>query len=200
MLLLELNGHYFWIASNELHGEAAPPEIAAKVRALAWRIADKLREADDVQHLEQILTVLMNEDAYKTANDRANALDAVINAIGDTVNPRYAKLIRSISKTTCSALPHARPATGTTHRVCWRSTRRDGPRSESPERELDGERPEFRRYPESRPMVVVPGRAAQADRSSLGLLHGGWLPRSVQRRFFGPVETHHRVDRTTWSR
>lgn len=98
MLLLQLDGQYFWIASSELHGEPPPPEAAAKVLDLAWRIADKLREADDVQHLEEILTVLMSEDAYKTANDRANALDSIIKRMGDTVNPRYAKVIRSISE------------------------------------------------------------------------------------------------------
>jgi len=61
------------------------------------QIADKLREADDVQHLEEILTVLMSEDAYKTANDRARALNAVIDRLGETVNPRYAKIVQSIS-------------------------------------------------------------------------------------------------------
>jgi hypothetical protein len=98
MLLLDLNGHYFWIASNELHGEAPPPEMAAKARSLAMQIADKLREADDVQHLQEILTVLMSEDAYKTANDRARALNAVIDSLGETVNPRYAKIVRNISE------------------------------------------------------------------------------------------------------
>lgn len=97
MLLLELHGQYFWIMSHELRGEPPPPGIAAKVCELAIRIADKLREAGDVQHLEDILTVLMSEDAHKTARDRFNALDAVIDKVGDTVNPRYSKLIRSIS-------------------------------------------------------------------------------------------------------
>ena len=32
------------------------------------------------------------------ANDRANALNAVIDKIGETVNPRYAKAIKSISE------------------------------------------------------------------------------------------------------
>ena len=98
MLLLDLNGHYFWIASKELHGEPPPPEIAAKVHGLAWRIADRLREADDIQHLDEILTVLMSEDAYRTAYDRARALEAVIDRIANTVNPRYAKLIRRVSE------------------------------------------------------------------------------------------------------
>jgi hypothetical protein len=98
MLLLDLDSHYFWVASNELNGEPPPPEMVAKVRGLTWRIADKLREADDFQHLEEVLTVLMSEDAHKTANDRANALKAVLHRIGDTINPRYAKLIRRISE------------------------------------------------------------------------------------------------------
>ena len=97
MLLLELNGRYFWVASSEIHGQPPPPEITAKVRDLAFRIADKLRETDAVQHLEEILRVLMSEDAHKTAQDRAKALDALIDKIGDTVNPRYGKLIRIIS-------------------------------------------------------------------------------------------------------
>lgn len=93
MLLLDLHGHYFWIASNEMRGEPPPPEIASK----ALQIADKLREADDVPHLQEILTVLMSEDAHKTATDRARALDAVIDSLGETVNPRYAKIVRQIS-------------------------------------------------------------------------------------------------------
>ncbi len=42
--------------------------------------------------------VLMSEDAHKTANDRANALRAVLDTIGDTINPRYARLMRRISE------------------------------------------------------------------------------------------------------
>lgn len=97
MLLLELNSEYFWIASDELHGQHPRPELAAKACKLAMQITDELREADDVQHLEEILTVLMAEDAYKTANDRAKALNTVIDKLGDAVNPRYAKIVRRIS-------------------------------------------------------------------------------------------------------
>lgn len=97
MLLLDLHGHYFWIASNEMRGEPPPPEMSSTVCRLALQIADKLREADDIPHLQEILTVLMSEDAYKTANDRAKALNAVIDSLGETVNPRYAKIVRRIS-------------------------------------------------------------------------------------------------------
>jgi hypothetical protein len=97
MLLLNLHGHYFWIASNEIRGEPPPPEMTSKSCGLALQIADKLREADDIPHLQEILTVLMSEDAYKTANDRARALNAVIDSLGETVNPRYAKIVQGIS-------------------------------------------------------------------------------------------------------
>jgi uncharacterized membrane protein YccC len=97
MLLLDLHGHYFWIASNEIRGEPPPAEMASKVCRLAMQIADKLREADDIPHLRDILTVLMSEDAYKTANDRATALNAVIDKLGETVNPRYVKIVQKIS-------------------------------------------------------------------------------------------------------
>ena len=65
MLLLDLNGRYFRVASNEVHGEPPPPGIATEVRSLAFQIADKLREADDIPHLKEILTVLMSEDALR---------------------------------------------------------------------------------------------------------------------------------------
>jgi hypothetical protein len=109
MLMLELLGHYFWIASNELRGDTPPLGIPAKVYELAMRIKNKLREADNIQHQEEILTVLMSEDAHKTASDRLKALDAVIDRIGDTVNPRYSKLIRSIPDKNVQGLP-ARPS------------------------------------------------------------------------------------------
>ncbi len=97
MQLLELNSHYFWVASNELHGEPPPPEIEKKVHDLAWRIADALRECDDVPHLEEIVTILMEEDAYPSANERAKALDQLLDKLGDAANPKYMHAIRAAS-------------------------------------------------------------------------------------------------------
>ena len=48
MLLLELDHYYFWIASCELHKRKADSDIKAKVKRLAWRIADRLRAEDRV--------------------------------------------------------------------------------------------------------------------------------------------------------
>jgi hypothetical protein len=97
MLLLELHGFYFWITSAELRGEVPPDSVPVRARQIAMQIADKLREADDVEHLEEILTVLMAEDAFETANKRSEALDAVIDKLGNKVNPHYAEVVRRIS-------------------------------------------------------------------------------------------------------
>ena len=97
MLLLDLNARYWWVATKEFHHESVPPEIRAKVRDLAFRIADKLRESDDVKHLDDILKVLMNEQAYRSAADRAKAIEALLDVMGKTVNPRYAKSIQAAS-------------------------------------------------------------------------------------------------------
>lgn len=98
MQLLELHGLYFWVASNELHGKQVERELASRIQRLAFRIADTMREADELKHLEQVLNVLMNEDAYRSANERARALDDLIGKIGNDVNPRYAAAIRRISE------------------------------------------------------------------------------------------------------
>lgn len=45
MMLMELNGHHFWITSAEMHGEIARPEILHKFHSMRWRIADELRPA-----------------------------------------------------------------------------------------------------------------------------------------------------------
>lgn len=81
----------------DLRDETWPHEVEVKVKNLAWQIADDLREADDVPHLDEIITILMKEDAYATANDRAIALDDLISRLGDKVNPRYMRAIREAS-------------------------------------------------------------------------------------------------------
>ena len=97
MQLLDLNGSYFWIASNELHGIAPSPEVEKKVRDLAWRIADALRKCDEIPYMDEIIRILMNESAYASANDRAKALDMLLEKLGAVVNPRYMKAIGAAS-------------------------------------------------------------------------------------------------------
>jgi hypothetical protein len=97
MRLLDLNADYFWWASAEFRGEPVPPEIKAKCRDHAWRIADLLRSADDSVLVEETLDVLQSTDAYPTAQARHDAMGALIDRMGKVVNPTYAKKVREIS-------------------------------------------------------------------------------------------------------
>ena len=96
MLLLELHQQYFWIASAEATGAEAPEGTREACRKTAWRIADKLRSFDQVEHLDEILTLLFSTSIL-TANDRANRLEALLESYGDLVNPKYAKSMKKIS-------------------------------------------------------------------------------------------------------
>ena len=97
MKLMELNGQYFWVASSELQGGPPPLEARRKCRELAWQIADILRAADEVEFLEDILDVLFGS-GYPRAVKRHDAMLALLDRMGDRVNPRYARKIREISK------------------------------------------------------------------------------------------------------
>jgi hypothetical protein len=100
-----------------MRGEPPPPEMASKVCRLAMQIADKLREADDIPHLQEILTVLMSEDAYKTAVDRARALNAVIDSLGETVTHVMRRSFRRFLTIAYTDSWIGRPVIGITRRL-----------------------------------------------------------------------------------
>lgn len=94
--LMELNQHYFWVASADMHGEKPPKEALAACRKVTWKLADKLRTFDSVEHLDEILTVLFSS-SIQSANERANRLGKLIDSYGQLVNPSYARSINRIS-------------------------------------------------------------------------------------------------------
>lgn len=96
MLLLELHQQYFWVASAEASGDETPQGMLDACRKTSWTIADKLRSFDQVEHLEETLTILFSS-SIPTANERANRLDALLSRYGELVNPQYARAIRKIS-------------------------------------------------------------------------------------------------------
>lgn len=96
MLLLELHQQYFWIASAEATGTEPPEGMREACRKTAWTIADKLRSFDQVEYLDEILTLLFSTSIL-TANERANRLDALLESYGYLANPRFAKSIKKIS-------------------------------------------------------------------------------------------------------
>lgn len=97
MLLMELEGMYFFVASAELRHEEVAPETKRKVMELAWRIADKLRYEDEVPYLHEILSILMCEPAYDTAFSRHTAMVELVKRLGAVANPRYAQVIEAVS-------------------------------------------------------------------------------------------------------
>lgn len=96
MLLLELHQQYFWVASAEAAGDEPPQGMLDACRKTSWTIADKLRSFDQVEHLEETLTILFSS-SIPTANERANRLNALLSRYGELVNPQYARAIRKIS-------------------------------------------------------------------------------------------------------
>jgi hypothetical protein len=94
---LELSQWYFWVATAELHGEEPSEEALAHCRRISWKLADKIRRFDGIEHLDEILTILFSA-SIPSANERAERLDQLISVYGSLVNPRYARVIREISK------------------------------------------------------------------------------------------------------
>lgn len=95
-LLLELSQQYFWVASSELNEQDPPEEMITAARKTSWQLADKLRAFDDIEHLEEILTILFSYSIL-SANERAQRLDKLLESYGKLVNPSYQKIISRIS-------------------------------------------------------------------------------------------------------
>lgn len=96
MLLIELNGTHFWIASRQIRGEAADREHAKKFHDLAWQIADLLRQLDKLPELSAIATVIFGLQ-FPSEQARSNELNRLLKAIGHRVNPRYNAAMQKIS-------------------------------------------------------------------------------------------------------
>jgi hypothetical protein len=96
MKLMDLNSQYFWIASADVRGESPPQSARQKCHELAWHIADALRAADEVEFLEETLDILFAPN-YPSAVKRHDEMGALIDKMGQRINPRYARKIRDIS-------------------------------------------------------------------------------------------------------
>ena len=97
MKLMDIYNHYFWVTSMEFRGEKVILEHKRSIRNSAWQIADLLRFEDSVLYTENISRVLMS-DEYPTVKARYEEMDEVLNKFGSLVNPRYQRVVKSISK------------------------------------------------------------------------------------------------------
>jgi hypothetical protein len=103
MKLIELNGSYFWFRVAEEHRQSVRPEVRQRCYALAWQISDMLRSADEMEFLEEILDVTLGS-SFSTARARHEAMGALLNRMGQRVNPRYGKRMHEISEASLAAL------------------------------------------------------------------------------------------------
>ena len=96
-LLIDLHNWYFFIASAEVTRKDPDPEILETCRRISLQLNDKLRAFDNVEHLEETLTVLFDE-SIPSANERANRLSGLIEQYAKLVNPKYASVMSRISR------------------------------------------------------------------------------------------------------
>jgi hypothetical protein len=97
MKLMGLNALYFWYATKWSPTEPVPQELRTKLQGMAFELADRLRGIDDDAHVDEALDVLFRIDYTQTADARAAKLRALIDRMGNTVNPRYARKMSEIS-------------------------------------------------------------------------------------------------------
>jgi hypothetical protein len=97
MMLIELNGIHFWIASREVRGEEPNPEHAKKFQDMGWRIADLIRQIDKLPLMPEILEAMFSLK-FPHEPQRAQEIDRLVEALGEQVNPRYNMAIKRISR------------------------------------------------------------------------------------------------------
>jgi len=95
MRVLELHGLYFRVYSAEVRKKEIPPETREKIWTLAWKTSDVLRTADGLRHTPQILDVLFS-NKYETAEARYNAMQDLIDELGNSTDPRFIKAMKRI--------------------------------------------------------------------------------------------------------
>jgi len=103
MNLLDISASYFWVTSAESRGEKPNSEILHTLRQLTFKTSDKLRQMDEIEHLEEILDVLFNQK-YETALERSEMFDQLIDKMSKIVSPRFMKKMGEITKDNQRAL------------------------------------------------------------------------------------------------
>jgi len=94
--LMMLRAQWWGMVLEEGDGGRPSARLRREIHDTAWKLADKLRTADDIGELEDIATVLFSED-FGTAYDRYKEMDRIISSLGQKVNPEYMKAVGRIS-------------------------------------------------------------------------------------------------------
>jgi hypothetical protein len=94
--LMMLRTMWWSMVLGEGHKEQVSRQVRREIHDTAWRLADALRLADDMDDLESIVAVLFSE-SFDTAYDRYKAMDHIVNHLGQRVNPKYLEAVEKVS-------------------------------------------------------------------------------------------------------
>jgi hypothetical protein len=99
MRLFDLHGRHFWIYSQEAGGmHSDDPRPGIRFNKVRWRMADLLREFDDLPELPEILRAMFTLNRFATEKERHEEIGRLIDVLGKGVNPRYNKAMREITE------------------------------------------------------------------------------------------------------
>lgn len=105
MALLDLASDHFWVTTHEFHGEEIPREIRERVQGARYKIADELRQADDLEELPEIVQVLFSL-GYTTEVERADAIQALTDRMAKLVNPRFSAAAKAVAADAARLMEH----------------------------------------------------------------------------------------------
>jgi hypothetical protein len=103
MKLLDLHATYFWFTTAEVHNKPVGEENRKRAVDLSWQIADLLRSTDEVDFLEEVLDVTLSPK-FETAVKRYEEMGKILDRMGRSENPRYAKKVREIGEAKMRAI------------------------------------------------------------------------------------------------
>ena len=95
--LNNLYNWYFWLASNELHGQETSKDTIVQINDIATDLAKLLHENEKSEFAEELLKILYDE-SYETYNDRWKHMAELSSKIGKKVSPVHHKYSKSLSE------------------------------------------------------------------------------------------------------
>ncbi len=94
--LMMLRTLWWGMVLAESRGEALSSQDRREIHDTAWKLADVLREADDINDLGDIVAVIFSE-GFETAQARYDAMERIISRLGYKTNPKYNKAVARVS-------------------------------------------------------------------------------------------------------
>lgn len=91
MGMLDVYQRHFWIRSYEIRNEEIPRQVRYDFEEARWKVADQLREADDLDLLPEVVDALFSL-RFASEGARGDLISVLIERLSRQVNPRYAQV------------------------------------------------------------------------------------------------------------